>query len=468
MVSMEALKEAGNAMAVLCHSHAEDLMQASRKLEEQLPPDWNDSFLRLSASEVNQNGLGPMIVIDWANRVQVCVPMLTFARLRDRYNGPPGRLLTAIFAAKKRYELLSLLVSGRNMDYQLSPATKACAEREIGVSAELWSDPFSATCPVFCGHFPDVDTAFGGLPPFGKEGGGGEAIIFGRCASIAALLPFDNTIASLYVRRMIDAAEAGDKGNVPISFAAIISEACFHDLNRSPAASDLPLLDPRLTDVRSNYVRFAEVLRPGQHTFQTSDVDGRAEVSETGSLFVVLQNDVARSRFAFSDVSLMNIIQSMSVNTTPPSEFVAMPPIGFSNSFNSTDRSNVTPVPFSDPIATLSPLPQPPEITESGFGPAIGVPLVGPSPSSDSRRSTRRGRLFDLVDDGDDDNFNDADVVSGMLNNLNVDLFQSNPTQDVDIEAISLMGIGSATSNDQSAIGPPPGVGSRTSSRFAS
>ena len=37
---------------------------------------------------------------------------------------------------------------------------------------------------------------------------------------------------------------------------------------------------------------------------------------------------------------------------------------------------------------------------------------------------------------------NDVDVVSGMLGNLNVDdLFQ----QDVDIEAISLMGIGGAT-----------------------
>lgn len=464
MVSMEALKEAGNAMAVLCHSHAENLMQTSSKLEEQLPPDWNDSILQLSASEVNQNGLGPMVLIDWASHAQVCIPMLTFAKLRDRYNGPPGRILTAIFAAKKRYELLSVLVSGTPMDYRLSPATKVCAEREIGVSAELWSDPFSATCRVFCGHFPDIDAAFGGLAPFAKEDGGSEMMLLGRCASVAALLPFDNTVASLYVRTIVDLAEAGDKENVPISFAAVLSEACFHDLNRSPTINDLPRLDSRLNEAHGAYVRFAEVLPPGQHMYQVSDGDGRTEVSQSGSLFAVFQNDAARGRFAFSDVSMLNIIQSMSVNTSPPIDLPIVPPIGFSNSFNSIDHGSMTPVAYQEPLATQSPLPQQPQ--EIVFGGVGGASIVGPS-SNDSRRSGRRGRLFDLVDDGDDDNFNDADVVSGMLNNLNVDLFQSNPMQDVDVEAFSLMGIGSAShSNDQHTLGPSSS--SRTTSRFAS
>jgi len=464
MVSMEALKEAGNAMAVLCHGHAEDLMQASRKLEEQLPPDWTDSILRLSASEVNQNGVEPMVLIDWANRAQVCIPMLTFAKLRDRYSGPPGRILTAIFAAKKRYELLNVLVAGTTMDYRLSPATKACAEREIGISAEVWSDPFSATCPVFCGHFPDVDMVFGGLPPFAKEGGGGEMMLLGRCGSVAALLPLDNTVASLYVRRMVDVAEAGDQEKVPISFAAILSEACFHDLNRSPTISDLPLLDPRLNDAHGAYVRFAEVLHPGQHTYHVGDGDGQSDVSQAGSLFVILQNDSARRRFAFSEVSLLNVIQSMSVNRTPPAELPIVPPIAFSSSFNSTDHASMASIGYPEPIGSHSPLPQPQDIS-TGFGVVGGASIMGPS-SGDSRRSGRRGRLFDLVDNGEDDNFNDVDVVSGMLNNLNVDLFQSNPTQDVDIEAISLMGIGNVPrGNDQHALGPPGG--SRTTSRFA-
>ena len=467
MVSIEALKEAGNAMAGLCHSHAEDLMQASRKLEEQLPSDWTDSTLRLSASEVNQNGLGPMVLIDWANRAQVCIPMMTFAKLRDRYKGPPGRILTAIFAAKKRYELLNVLVTGTTMDYRLSPSTKSCAEREIGVSGEVWSDPFSAVCPIFCGHFPDVDAAFGGLPPFAKEGGGGELFLLGHCACVAALLPFDNTVASLYVRRMVDAAEAGDKDNVPISFAAVLSEACFHDINRTPTVNDLPLLDPRLNDAHGAYVRFAEVLHPGQHSYCVGSGDGQAEVSQAGSLFVLLQNDVARSRFPYGEVSLLNIMQSMSVNIAPPpSDIPMVSSIGFSNSFNSTDQHANAPPPvgYHDPTATHAPLPQPQELP-SDFGTVAAPPVVvGPS-SSESRRNTRRGRLFDLVDDGDGDDLNDADVVSGMLSNLNVDLFQSNPTQDVDIEAISLMGIGNfPRANDQRTLGPGR---SRTTSRFA-
>jgi ankyrin repeat protein len=465
MVSMEALKEAGNAMAGLCHSHAEDLMQASRKLEEQLPPDWTDSTLRLSASEVNQNGLGPMVLIDWASRAQVCIPMLTFAKLRDRYKGPPGRILTAIFAAKRRYELLNVLVAGTAMDYRLSPSTKSCAEREIGASGELWSDPFSAVCPIFCGHFPDIDAPFGGLPPFAKEGGGGELFLLGHCASVAGLLPFDNTVASLYVRRMVDTAEAGDKDNVPISFAAVLSEACFHDINRTPTVNDLPLLDPRLNDAHRAYVRFAEVLHPGQHSYYVGSGDGQAEISQSGSLFVLLQNDVARSRFPYGEVSLLNIVQSLSVNIAPPpSDLPMVSSIGFSSSFNSTEQhANAPPVGYHDPIATHSPLPQPQELP-SDFG-TLGAPsVVGPS-SGDSRRNTRRGRLFDLVDNGEGDDFNDADVVSGMLSNLNVDLFQSNPPQDVDIEAISLMGIGNfPRENDQHTFGPGSG---RTTSRFA-
>ena len=34
------------------------------------------------------------------------------------------------------------------------------------------------------------------------------------------------------------------------------------------------------------------------------------------------------------------------------------------------------------------------------------------------------------------------EMVSGMLSSLDISMFQENPSQDVDIEAISLMGIG--------------------------
>jgi ankyrin repeat protein len=467
MVSMEALKEAGNALASLCHNHAENLVQASRKLEEQLPQDWSDSMLSLSAAEVTRNGLGSMVVIDWANRAQVCIPSITFAKLRDRYAGPPNRILTAIFGAKKRYELLGMIVSGTTMDYRLSPSTKSCMERECGVSAELWSDPFSTSSNnLFCGHFPSADAAFGGLPPFAKEGGeGGEIMLLRRGGTIAVLPPFDNLVASLYVRRMIDVIETGDQDDVPISFVAVLPAVCFLDSNRSPTISDLPQLDTRLNEARGAFVRFAEVLHPGQHTFHVGNGDGRSEVSHTGSLFVLLQNETARGRFAFGEVSMLNIIRSMSVNMAPPSELPIVPPIGFSDNFPVTkDPASMTLIQYQDPVVTQSPRPQPQTIA-AGFGAIGGASLMGTS-SIDSRRGTRRGRLFDLIDDGDDDNFNDVDVVSGMLSNLNVALFQNNPTQDVDIEAISLMGIG-GTPTDQSLGHLAPRGSHRTTSRFA-
>jgi hypothetical protein len=286
-----------------------------------------------------------------------------------------------------------------------------------------------------------------------------------RGGSIAVLPPFDNLVASLYVRRMIDVIETGDQDNVPISFVAVLPAVCFRDLNRSPTISDLPQLDPRLNEVRGAYVRFAEVLHPGQHTFHVGDGDGRSEVSQTGSLFVLFQNETAKGRFAFGEVSVLNIIRSMSINITPPCDLPIVPPIGFSDSFPiARDPASMTPVRYQDTIVTQSPHPQPQTIS-AGFGAIGGASLIGTS-SSDLRRGPRRGRLFDLIDDGDDDNFVDVDVVSGMLSNLNVALFQNNPSQDVDIEAISLMGIG-GTPNDQSLGHLAPRGSHPTTSRFA-
>jgi hypothetical protein len=467
MVSIEALKEAGNALASLCHNHAENLVQASCKLDEQLPQDWSDSMLSLSASEVTRNGLGSMVVIDWANRAQVYIPSMTFAKLRDRYVGPPNRILTAMFGAKKRYELLGMIVSGTTMDYRLSPSTKSCMEREIGVSAELWSDPFSTSSNnLFCGHFPSADAAFGGLPPFAKEDGeGGEMMLLRRGGTIAVLPPCDNLVASLYVRRMIDVIEMGDQDNVPISFVAVLPSICFRDSNRSPNVRDLAHLDPRLNEARGAFVRFADVLHPGQHTFHVGNGDGRSEVSHTGSLVVLLQNETARGRFAFGEVSMLNIIRSMSVSITPPSGLPIVPSMGFSDSFPvSKDPAGLTPIQYQDPVVTQSPRLQTQTIA-AGFGAIGGASLKGTS-SIDSRRGPRRGRLFDLIDDGDDDNFNDDDVVSGMFSNLNVALFQNNPSQDVDIEAISVMGIG-GTPNDQSLDHLASRGSHRTTSRFA-
>ena len=100
----------------------------------------------------------------------------------------------------------------------------------------------------------------------------------------------------------------------------------------------------------------------------------------------------------------------------------------------------------------MHPQTMPQTMAPTDFGPiggtaiskAFGAPAANPAqPSSARRPGGHRGRLFDLVDDGEEDNLNDVDVVSGMLNNL--DLYNI-PQSDVDIDAIALYGIG----------GPPP------------
>merc|ERR1712146_21080 len=89
------------------------------------------------------------------------------------------------------------------------------------------------------------------------------------------------------------------------------------------------------------------------------------------------------------------------------------------------------------PVSPVPPIGSSASTLSSSFAPdpLPGVRRAGP----------RRGRLFGLVDNGEEDTMNDVDVVSGMLGTLNVDLFQNSGTQDVDIEAISLMGIGESS-----------------------
>ena len=133
-------------------------------------------------------------------------------------------------------------------------------------------------------------------------------------------------------------------------------------------------------------------------------------------------------------------------------------PVGFNgNGDYQTKPSPGTPVSgYFDGLPPISPTPQQPVFLDFGSSAVAGNDISNAfSPSSEARRSAppRRGRLFELVDDGEPENLNDVDVVSGMLNNLNVDLFQNNVSQDVDIEAISLMGIGGPPANRQL----PPG-----------
>ena len=88
-----------------------------------------------------------------------------------------------------------------------------------------------------------------------------------------------------------------------------------------------------------------------------------------------------------------------------------------------------------------------------------GVDQLKANFSSQQTRSQELAKIRAALVDGDAvgaEPSNDVDVMSGMLNNLDVNIFQGQTSQDVDIEAISLMGIGSGAlggGNPNNALG---------------
>jgi ankyrin repeat protein len=442
IASMEKLKEAGSSVAVLCRNLAKEVSEVRQRIQEQLPSDWTDVALGMAASDGTHNGSGSVVTISWANRWQVYLPTRTFAALRDRHTGPPNRFLTASFVAKIYHETNRLIVVDTPMDFRLSPDTLACLSTEASVSVELWTDPFSTwNDNVFWGKFDEIDSFFGGQKPFGKDERGGEEVLAQHGGSISVLLPFDNMIASRYVQRMLDILDGANSSNVAVSFAVFLRTDSFHDLPSGLSVNNLRLLDSRLADQQQTYVRHTEVLPAGQHLYHCGEDAGTVKVDSSDSLFVLLQSRAGRSRFAISDASISRIIGSMSVNRN---DKAIVTPIVFNDDYSAMQSPLSSRSGYFDSLAP--PTQEPQRTAEFEFG-AIGgaasyTKAFSPSEPA-SRLGPRRGRLFDLVDDLEEDHVDDVDLVSGMLNNLDVGLFQnSNNSTDVDIEAISLMGIG--------------------------
>jgi hypothetical protein len=191
-----------------------------------------------------------------------------------------------------------------------------------------------------------------------------------------------------------------------------------------------------------------EQLAAGQHSY-FCEKSGALETSLSGSLFVLLQNEAGRARFELRDAAVAEIIRSMGANIQLSNEPQLINPISFATTEFAAPKEPSAAPPggyFDSRPAPVSPIPQ--QSVSSDFGAIGGTTITNAFAAAPT--SGRRGRWFDLVDDGEEDNYNDVDVVSGMLGNLNVDLFQNTMVQDVDIEAISLMGIG---------VPPPPGGG---------
>lgn len=437
-VSIEMMKEAGSACADLCLNLVKELSQFRSKCKQRIPSNWTDSSIGVTASETLKNG-SHIIVIDWAGRSQVLISPKVYSALNNRYRGPQPRRLTAIFSMVKRYETRRFVVAGTSMDNRLPSATLSCLSNELSVSIEAWTDPLSvASDNVFFSPFADVDISFGSLFTFGKENANGEKYILEHGGSIAVMPPLESATAALYVQNMVDLLEKAETISLALSFAVFLPTECFRVLTSNPGVGDLPLLDARLGDRHNIFVSRTEVLSERMHVFYSGEGEGIAELSSTGSLFVLLQNEGGKSRFHLTEKSMENIMQSMSLHAPTYPKMSSPTPITNNPFLNTADTTSALP-------NSLFLNPELPGLTNLNNGTGL---------YESSRGTSRRGRLFELVDDGEDEyaNDHDVDVVSGMLNNLNMNM-RDNNSQEVDIEAISLMGIGGFNNNSQVGMG---------------
>jgi ankyrin repeat protein len=468
LVNMESMKEAGASFAHLCHTLAKDLVQFRQQQEEKIPANWTDVTFGLRGTEVMRNGLGSMVCIDWDNRAQVFFTSESFTKATERHAGSSRRLLTALFAARKRYEILGMLVSGTSMDHRLMPSTKIALSREAHVNVELWTDPFSVSgSNSFFGCFDDIDSALGGFPPFGKSDKISELSMLKRGGSVAVMPPLDSTVASLYLRRIVDLLDSADKEGIPLSFCVFLHSECLRDSSHAPTVNDAISLDPRLGEHHRGYLRCAEPLLAGQHAFQSGKGEDSAEISRTGSLFVLLQNEAGRVRLPMTESSVVSIIRSMrTIVLSTDSPFAQN--IGYSEGYVAPHPVPASPAGYDPVTAARSPVHQIQATRQPDYGSSGGPSITAAFSNSPGDPDgggigirPRRGRLFDLIDDGEFDN--NAEVVSGVLQNLDASLFKDPSSQDIDIEAIGLgfLGIGSP-----SAGGGPAPDNARTTSRF--
>jgi len=206
------------------------------------------------------------------------------------------------------------------------------------------------------------------------------------------------------------------------------------------------MLEPRLRD-RADCISRVETLVEGAHYYFSEKLGG-PQASTTTSLFVLLQNSLGKNRFPIRNVGILEILGSMETEVNR----IIEPTLGNALTYapkmtSQNDPSYISDTRFLQPSANLPASPSPPQTTISSDFDFSSLPTSFAQDSSSGvrRAGPRRGRLFDLVDNGEEDTMNDVDVVSGMLGTLNVDLFQSSGAQDVDIEAISLMGIGESS-----------------------
>lgn len=430
-VNTMQLMESGKYLAEFCLSLAIQVETFKKKFLTSLTEEYSDINMNMNCRELVNPSDGSLVVsIDSDCQSPLFMPSTAFANLKKRFRGPHHLLLTAIYSTLTRYDLLDTIVGGTQLNARLSYHTMSVLASTLNVSIELWSSPISVIGEhAFCGVFSDVDTLFGGFQAFLKPGTEAVSHLCTKGGSAVILPSQDSYVASCFVKRMLDVLDVTNGRGIPVSFVIFLPKQCFRDLQKQPSVEHLNLLDPRLLQTHRTYITHVEIL--GAHQYAYGSNTGESIVSTSGSVILFLQNDSGRVRYRLTEQTLLQIKSTM----------VPM----------YVDRTNASPTSFT--------------VSESHSNFLTSSPPLGQHASSNPEphytpgsRAPRNRRLFELVDDGNED---PAELVEDMLSNLDIGsldigIFQDGNT-DVDIEAISL---GMNFSN------PTNGNSSRTHGRF--
>jgi len=369
---------------------------------------------------------GSNVVIEWSGKGRLSIPFVVFNSLARRYIGDRSRLMSAIFSAVRRHEIMSAIADQTDMVCHLPLQTMECLTKCLSTSLETWSDSVSVFGNnYFCAMFPDVDTAFGGLPPFGKEKGGGESILNRAGGAVVVVAPPENATSSQCIRKMVDMSES--LSNLPLSFGVVLASDCFVNANANATLSveDLRALDPRLCGEKKSFISFIEVIPAGNCIF-----------SKSSCMFLLIQNEAGKLRFPTHPTAMDIIRRSMRSdigmgNGAPMISNLAGMPGGEAQ----FDAQSFSPMSQHQQYAAAAPQEAP--LSSNPWG-------AGAAAAGDNRGRGHRGRLFELVGDEDTEEDHGMDsILPGMFDGLGMNMFgRSNTNDEVDIEAISLMGIG--------------------------
>eukprot|EP00956_Cyclotella_meneghiniana_P026340 scaffold56674_cov56-Cyclotella_meneghiniana.AAC.5 len=407
--SIEVLRDAGAAMSELCISLAKEVSAFQAACVEQLPSNWSDA-------DINVTGIqeGGSVIIDWSGKSRLSISFSLFNSMAKRYIGERNRLMAAVFSAVRRHEIIAAIVEQTSMISQLPSQTIDSLTKGFSATLETLADSVSVhDNNSFCTMFPDVDEAFGGMKPFAKEKGGGESVLIRSGGSAIVVTPPENATASQCMRKVIDLVETST--NKPLSFSVILSADCFVNAGSTLSVEDLRTLDPRLCGEHNSFITYVEEIPSAVNSMCGSS-----------SMFMLIQNETGRRNFQTHPSVMESIRSTMRTDVRIVSDAPVSPSYSaMSTGFESSAFVSMPQHSYSVPENPFAANP-------------FAVPSGGAG--TGNRGRGHRGRLFDLVgeEDADEDQMNN---IFPMLDGLNM-FGNSNANEDVDIEAISLMGIG--------------------------